>query len=142
MATIIISAYRATNSMEQNIDKHYELRQYLKHSHVFTNTVRDCMGYYREDEQAEPSREVSVLAVALSRHHGKQIAHLLATKYEQDAFLLVDNDNSVWLCSHLDGTDTYIGKWTEVTQHFAYANGAFTYYNGHYFIAAKDSGQE
>lgn len=140
MAKLIVSAFRATNSLIENYQQHESLIQQLKA--VTIGGARPVLsigvGSFKEEGQPVAAQELCIVAdfeVVFAKDRDNLTVSILTT-YEQDAALYVTNSGSAYLLT-FDGAyilHEYIGEFTAVSEEEAKASECFTYVNGEYYV--------
>lgn len=141
MAKLIVSAFRATNSLIENYQQHESLIQHLKAVNI--DGVRPVLsvgvGSFKEEGQLVAAQELCIMAELdfLFGNDRESLAISIMTTYKQDAVLYVsDFTGSAYLLT-FDGSYVYhdhIGTFTEVSEEEAKASECFTYVNGTYYV--------
>jgi len=123
---VFVSAYRPTNTADQNHDAQFDLikrigRLEMKYIH--------CRGVYQGIGEAS-------LGVVCERPWSVgRVYDLAKNYYSQDSALLREPDGSCWLLSNSSSQGDYIGQWSEITGGQATRLGGYTYYMGRFFAA-------
>lgn len=126
---VIISAFNVADTALVNSAKSSDLAEDLR-NYGFDFDV--CAGMYHGFE--EQSFRVFVENGVADPAMDTLLA--LANAYGQESILHVDSDGLAYLCDA--SGDTYIGKWTLVSEREAVENRNYTHTgNGEYFIAKK-----
>lgn len=130
MAKVILSAYRATLSMAENVQRTSELAYDLEKMNLL---YRVATGYYQERGQAQASAEVSFVVSCTEREADKLVA-LGCGKYQQDCVLKVGLDGVSSLNFDNNGGWQEIGRWLEVSAERAMTEVCRTFMAGKWFI--------
>lgn len=140
MSKLIVSAFRATNSLIENYQQHESLIERLKSVRV--DGVRPVLsvgvGSFKEEEQQVAAQELCIVADfqkldATARNN--LVVSILVT-YKQDAALYVTNEGGAYLLT-FDGSyvsHEYLGIFREVSEEEAKASECFTYVNGTFYV--------
>lgn len=137
MNKLIVSAFRATNSLIENYQQHEELIRFLKISDTPRPVLSVGVGSFREEGQTVAAQELCIVADfdRLDASDRIDLVAGLIKTFKQDAVLWVAAGDAYLLT--FDGTyihHTPIGTFTEVSEVEAKASECFTYVNGAYYV--------
>lgn len=137
MSKLIVSAFRATNSLIENYQQHEELIRFLKISDTPRPVLSVGVGSFREEGQPMAAQELCIMADfdKLDMMDRINLVASLIKTFKQDAVLWVAAGAAYLLT--FDGSyvhHTPIGAFTEVSEEEAKASECFTYVNGTYYV--------
>jgi len=131
--TVIASAFRATLSTNENLERHEDVTaRLIKNGMCDLKTV---VGVYHEDGMPEASREVSLMIQNLSLTEVNQCLNMYCKTYEQDCILVMNQNNGHSSLKALEWSEE-LGTWTQVTREEAHEVGIYTLdHNMNYWMA-------
>lgn len=138
MSKIIVSAFRATNSLIDNYKQHEELIRFLKISDTPRPVLSIGVGSFKEEGQQVAAQEICIVAdfAELDIIDRIELAASLIQEFKQDAVLYISQSNQAYLLTFKEFYvhHTPIGTFTEVSEAEAKASECFTYVNGTYYV--------
>lgn len=132
MSKFVLSAYHATLSMNENVQRTAELANELDRMNL---VYKVATSYYQEAGQDAPSCEVSFV-VSAPAHYAPVLERLACVEYQQDCVLWVDNANQAKLGFNKGGVWESIGRWMRVAKEVADAEVCRTFMGGKWYIVA------
>jgi hypothetical protein len=123
----ILSANRAELQNEQNTSRTISLRQILTNSGLAFKEVLGCFNEHIEDS----------FVVNIPSDTDRGFINELASRFDQDCWLLVACDRTAYLVNPSTDSEAYVGRWQSVSQITAHQQDSFTFdvaTNTHYAI--------
>lgn len=135
MHRFIMSAFRSHLTQVENLIRHANLMHHIERNGA--RVIKTAVGMYQEEQASEPSVEASVYFEVEGSESAFDRMLDLAARFEQDAFLFIDNTDTAILITAKGpqaGEANPLGVLTRCTDVEAKGRRAWSYYGGSYHV--------